>query len=164
VNRRASGITGFTFLQDGRIVFASRGDLWIGTVTPPTEEEEAALEAIRFAPVAEWETANATSNSYGAQDVIPLGDAVLVRMARLRGSGSGNILKVSLPPADTSDASLKLMAETLAAAETLGSSGSRPWICAGAKGKVAFYFLDDGKLVRVQAGAEPEELGTFGEP
>lgn len=163
VNRRAGFISGLTFLTDGRIVFAARGDLWIGQVSLDDEENSIwSLQAIRFGPVAEWETANSTSGSYGARNLAVAGDGVLVHIGRLGGSGSGQIIKAPVPEKDTEQATYQLMSHTLASLEELGETGTRGWLCSNLDGSIGYYVLDGGKLMRWQNG-KAEEMGVLGE-
>ena len=151
VHRRLDGPMGLAMTPDGRVVLASRGDVWIGVIEPGEGDEAWSFTGERFAPVAEWESTNATSGSYGARHCAVVGDLVLVHTGRLGGSGDGSILAVPLPQPGTTSSSLAAMAKTLSATRIIAELGTQGWLCTNRKGDHAWF----------HAPGESRELGLM---
>src|SRR6266404_2233728 len=104
VTRRVRALVGAVFDREGHLFFAADGDLWEGSVEPPSElDQRPSVEAIRFAPVALLETANTSPNSTGARELAVAGETVYVHMQRMGGSGWGEMISVRWPGEPKSD-------------------------------------------------------------
>lgn len=163
--RRIDHISGMEFSRDGLLFFGTEGDLWVGQVHDEVyrrsseNPEEAArlaklppeidvtLRAFRFGPLATRETQNATPGQTGVRAVTVTNEHVYAHVARMGGSGWGDVVRLSRPSvrlekidADAESDShvdlpfgiaeyLEIYKRALGSVELLGDNGRLAYLC-----------------------------------
>jgi hypothetical protein len=158
--RRVDQFAGLTVLQKDHLVFAARGDAWLGRIQRgPAEAGRTftTLLAYRFAPLATLETGNYTPAGVGAAAFAVTECWLYAHVRRMGGSGTGVLVRLPKPDPRTLDDQKVLFdvkargeaaIQTLQAMEVIGANGYSASLCASPDGTTAFYRTesDDGAL------------------
>jgi hypothetical protein len=162
-SRRVGFLDGIAFAaDDSQLFFGYRGDLWMGSITSQEENEEAwLLDAIRCAPLATFETTNATPLQVGVFNVAVAKQVLYVHLHRMFGTGEGNVVRLPRPGNASSDESqnevrerMRLYSKETGAVEVLVYNGTVSYLCASNDGRRVFF--TDGVL-----GKEHEETKAY---
>lgn len=174
VTRRVQALGSAVFDREGHLFFVSNGDIWEGSVEPPSEfDERWSVRASRFAPVALLETANTTPNSTGAHELALAGRTVYAHMRRMGGSGWGEIISVRWPTEAKFDnvngrpsieggveAYIELFKSALGAFHLYGPNSRTSYLCGSPDGRKVFFAIrggnetSDGNSLRFYLGDE----------
>lgn len=144
--RRVGFLDGITFSPDGQLFFGNHGDLWTGSIESQKEDDETPwlLDAIRFAPLATFETTMATPTQVGVFSVAVAKQIVYVHLHRMFGTGEGNVVRLPRPdkaPAadDAIGQRMRLYSKETGAVEVLVDNGTASYLCASADGRRVFF-------------------------
>jgi hypothetical protein len=172
-SRRVGFLSGIAFAPDGQLFFGYRGDLWIGSITPQEDNEEAPwlLDAVRCAPLATFETTNATPTQVGVFSVAVAKQMVYVHLHRMFGTGEGNVVRLPRPDVSSDEAEagvgkrMRLYSKETGAVEVLADNGTESYLCASPDGRRVFFtngvFGKDHEETRaylVEKNGKPREL------
>lgn len=175
VTRRVNALASAVFDRDGHLFFVSNGDIWEGSVEPPSEfSDRSSVEASRFAPVALLETANTTPNSTGAHELAVAGRTIYTHMRRMGGSGWGEVISVRWPEEPKTDtgntpsvesgvkANIEEFKSALGALRVYGDNSRASYLCASPDGRKVFFALRgdsaEGNAVRFYLGDDAGEV------
>jgi hypothetical protein len=157
VTRRVQALASACFDREGHLFFVSNGDVWEGSVEPPSElDDRWSVEADRFAPVALLETANTTPNSTGAHELAVAGHTIYTHMRRMDGSGWGEMISVRWPGEPKGDSgstpsvespvkrNIELFKLALGALRVYGDNARASYLCGSSDGRKVFFALRGG--------------------
>lgn len=151
--RRVGFLDGITFAPDGQLFFGYHGDLWMGSIGSPEDNEETPwlLDAVRCAPLATFETTDATPTQVGVFSVAVAKQMVYVHLHRMFGTGQGNVVRLPRPESamfgrlteleadDKIGERMHLYSKETGAVEVLVSNGTLSYLCASADGRRVFF-------------------------
>jgi hypothetical protein len=152
-SRRVGFLDGIAFATDGHLFFGYHGDLWMGSIAAQEENEESPwlLDAIRCAPLATFETTNATPTQVGVFSVAVAKQMLYVHLHRMFGTGEGNVVRLPKPDSGSSGEGedqvserMRLYSKETGAVEVLGYNGTESYLCASPDGGRVFF--TDGVL------------------
>jgi hypothetical protein len=169
-SRRVGFLDGIAFAPDGQLFFGYRGDLWMGSIASQEDNEETPwlVDAIRCAPLADFETTMATPTQVGVFSVAVAKQMLFVHLHRMFGTGEGNVVRLPRPDdASAGDAlgeRMRLYSKETGAVEVLGYNGTESYLCASQDGRRVF-FTDgllgkdhDSKAYLVENNGKPREI------
>jgi hypothetical protein len=174
-SRRVGFLDGIAFApDDGQLFFGHRGDLWMGSIASQEDEDETPwlLDAIRCAPLATFETTNATPSQVGVFSVAIAKQMLYVHLHRMFGTGEGNVVRLPRPgnasPDEAEDdvgARMRLYSKETGAVEVLVDNGTVSYLCASQDGRRAFFTSgvlgkdhEDTKAYLVENNGKPREI------
>jgi hypothetical protein len=167
-------LDGIAFAPDGQLFFGYRGDLWMGSIAYQEDNEETPwlLDAIRFAPLATFETTNATPLQVGVFSVAVAKQMLYVHLHRMFGTGEGNVVRLPRPGNASSDEPenelrqrMRQYSKESGAVEVLVYSGTVSYLCASQDGRRVFFTTgvlskdhEDTKAYLVENNGKPREI------
>jgi hypothetical protein len=173
-SRRVGFLDGIAFAPDGQLFFGYRGDLWMGSIAYQEDNEETPwlLDAIRFAPLATFETTNATPLQVGVFSVAVAKQMLYVHLHRMFGTGEGNVVRLPRPGNASSDEPenelrqrMRLYSKESGAVEVLVYNGTVSYLCASQDGRRVFFTTgvlskdhEDTKAYLVENNGKPREI------
>jgi hypothetical protein len=173
-SRRVGFLNGIAFAPDGQLFFGYHGDLWMGSIAYQEENEETPwrLDAIRCAPLATFETTDATPLQVGVFSVAVAKQMLYVHLHRMFGTGEGNVVRLPRPgnasPDDAEDVvakRMRLYSKETGAVEVLVDNGTISYLCASPDGRRVFFTSgvlgkehEDTKAYLVENNGKPREI------
>jgi hypothetical protein len=169
-SRRVGFLDGIAFAPDGQLFFGYRGDLWMGSIAYQEENEETPwlLDAIRCAPLADFETTSATPTQVGVFSVAVAKQMLYVHLHRMFGTGEGNVVRLPRPgkasPDDAVRERMRLYSKETGAVEVLVDNGTISYLCASQDGRRVFFTTGvlgpdhDTKAYLVENNGKPREI------
>jgi len=173
-SRRVGFLNGIAFAPDGQLFFGYHGDLWMGSIAYQEENEETPwrLDAIRCAPLATFETTDATPLQAGVFSVAVAKQMLYVHLHRMFGTGEGNVVRLPRPgnasPDDAEDVvakRMRLYSKETGAVEVLVDNGTISYLCASPDGRRVFFTSgvlgkehEDTKAYLVENNGKPREI------
>lgn len=166
--RRIDHVSGLCFHGPDALFFGTEGDLWDGLIE--YDDEQPTLAAHRFAPLSDRETYNGTPMQIGVMRVAVSKNKVYAHLARMGGSGWGNVVRLSLPAACEPKSATKdirdqvhVYANALNSVEVLGENGTLSYLCASRDGRRVFFTdrIGEGRtcyLIENDGPAEPTKV------
>lgn len=167
--RRVRFVEGPVFDRRGNLLFCTEGDVWIGRIileddpdSPPT------LAAYRYAPVATRETNLGTPSQTGARALAVTDRYIYAHVARMGGSGWGDVVRLKnpisagasgdiFPMYEGLEDRLRLYREALSFVQILGENGGLAYLGQSNDGKTACYFTRDDTGLRCWIAVDDEE-------
>jgi hypothetical protein len=149
--RRVDQFSGLTVLQKDHLLFAVRGDAWLGRINhEPLDGGKTftTLLAYRFAPLATLETGNYTPVVQGAAEFASTDRWLYVHVRRMGGSGDGVIVRMPKPDSNALNDQKVLFdvkargeaaAKALVGMEVVGRNGYSASLCTSPDGTTVFY-------------------------
>jgi hypothetical protein len=170
-SRRVGFLDGIVFASDGQLFFGYRGDLWMGSIAYEKDNEETPwlLDAIRCAPLADFETTSATPSQVGVFSVAVAKQMLYVHLHRMFGTGEGNIVRLPRPvnasPGDAIGERMRLYSKETGAVEVLVDNGTISYLCASQDGRRVLFTSgvlgkdhEDTKAYLVENNGKPREI------
>jgi hypothetical protein len=173
-SRRVGFLDGIAFAPDGQLFFGHRGDLWMGSIASQEDNDETPwlLDAIRCAPLATFETTNATPAQVGVFSVAVAKQMLYVHLHRMFGTGEGNVVRLPRPGnASSAEAQddvagrMRLYSKETGAVEVLVDNGTISYLCASQNGQRVFFTSgvlgkdhEDTKAYLVENNGKPREI------